>query len=256
MRFETYIPCVALKPYIKQFVIAEQAESLPYKVLPGASLVAGFQYRGKLNIIMNEKPEALAKAGITGLMDKYKLFLNSENIGTVLVYFTETGASHFFKIPLNELFSQSISLDSIIPASTIKIILERLANADNDIKRIAIIEQFFISQLNPDIHDKLVEEAIRLIKTSAGTIRISDLASQLCISQSRLEKRFRIIVGATPKKFASITRLHHLIENKGQNLTMTELGYTAGYFDQSHFIKDFRNFTGETPESFFLGNIK
>lgn len=256
MRFDTYIPCNTLRPYVKQFVIAEQAHAEAYRVIPGASMVLGFQYRGKLDLIGVGKTEALATAGITGLMDTYRMFRNSENIGTVLVYFTETGASHFFKIPLNELFAESISLDTFIPASVLENTNEQLASADTDLKRIGVIENFLISELNFSTEDKLVSEAVKLIKASGGTIRITDLATQLCTSQSPLEKRFRKIVGATPKKFASIIRLQNLINSNGKSQSMTELGYAAGYFDQSHFIKDFRKFTGETPETFFSGNVR
>jgi methylphosphotriester-DNA--protein-cysteine methyltransferase len=97
----------------------------------------------------------------------------------------------------------------------------------------------------------LVTEAINLIVSSNGTLRINELSQRLYISQSPLEKRFRKIVGATPKKFSSIIRINSVINNPVPNNSLTELGYASGYFDQSHFIKDFKTFTGQTPEQFF-----
>jgi methylphosphotriester-DNA--protein-cysteine methyltransferase len=76
---------------------------------------------------------------------------------------------------------------------------------------------------------------------------------QLHISQSALEKRFRQAVGASPKKFASIVRLKSVIKQYDGANSLTALGYEAGFYDQAHFIKEFKAFTGDTPEKFFSG---
>ena len=256
MRFDKYLPCPALQPYVKYFAFSEAEEEQSYKVIPGASLVLGMQYRGSLQKLKDGSNTKLATAGITGLLDSYQVFTNSQNIGTLLVFFTETGASHFFNIPLNELFSDSVSLDTFILKSELELVEEQLCEAATDGKRITVMEQFLVSQLRNSDSDTLVAKAVNLIVNSNGTLRITELSQRLYISQSPLEKRFRKVVGATPKKFSSIIRLQTALNNYGKGENLTELGYTAGYFDQSHFIKDFRQFTGETPEKFFSGTIK
>jgi AraC-like DNA-binding protein len=90
-----------------------------------------------------------------------------------------------------------------------------------------------------------------MIYKSKGNIRITELAKQLHISQSPLEKRFRQAVGASPKKFASVVRLKNAIKEYSPQNSLTDLGYEAGFYDQAHFIKEFKSFTGETPEIFF-----
>jgi AraC-like DNA-binding protein len=82
-------------------------------------------------------------------------------------------------------------------------------------------------------------------------VKITQLAQQLFISQSRFEKRFRRIVGTSAKKFAGIVRLRCLLEMSVNERNLTTLGLSAGYFDQAHFIKDFRSMTGETPGEYF-----
>ncbi|MHA3787199.1 helix-turn-helix domain-containing protein [Flavobacterium hauense] len=255
MRFDRYIPSVSLQPYIRHFVISENSEAKEYKVLPGTSAVIGFQYRGSLQKIKGSGEGNLSISGITGLLDSYQIFKNSANIGTVLVFFTETGASHFFKIPINEIFSESLSLDTFIPKSVIETVEEQLAEVETDNQRIKIVEAFLLSQLQHRESDLLVSQALNLIINSNGTLRINELAQRLYISQSPLEKRFRKTVGATPKKFSSIIRINSVINNSSNN-SFTELGYAAGYFDQSHFIKDFKTFTGETPEQFFSADTR
>ena len=249
MRFDKYLPSPALQPYIKHFVVSEQDHGEAYRVLPGTSLVMGFQYRGSLQKKTGTGMQALSRSGITGMNDTYSIFCNSPGIGTVLVFFTETGASHFFSTPLNELFTQSLALDHFIPPSLLSILEERLEEAQTDAGRIALVEQLLLSRLHHRA-DPLVNEAVRLITAHNGALRIAQLGSLLHTSESPLEKRFRSLVGATPKKFSSIVRINSVLNGNGEQ-SFTERGYAAGYFDQAHFIKDFKKFTGETPERFF-----
>lgn len=251
MKFETYRPSEILAPYVRFLAISESAEHQTYKVLPDTSLVMGIQYTGRLSYLQNERETLLSTTGITGLMDSYRIFSNSARTGSVLVYFSETGASAFFKEPLHELFSESLSLDHFISKPVLEALEEQLSSADTDNQRIAVVESFLIGRLNITQADPLVLAALELIYQSGGTIRIRDLAARLNISQSPLEKRFRKVVGASPKKFASLVRLNALIKNPLPTENLTEKGLEAGYFDQSHFIRDFKAFTGETPESFF-----
>ena len=88
MRFDKYIPCPALQFYVKHFAVSEQEQGQAYKVLPGTSVVLGFQYRGSLSRIKNVAEESLSISGITGLQDYHTVFKNSPNTGTILVYFT------------------------------------------------------------------------------------------------------------------------------------------------------------------------
>ena len=127
---------------------------------------------------------------------------------------------------------------------------EKLKIAIADKQRIKIVEQFFLSQLKNIQTDKLIIEAIRLIYESNGTIRIKELNEKLCISQSPFEKRFRKIVGTTAKKFASIVRFNTVLDNMNELQTLTEICYKNNFFDQAHFTKDFKQFTGDTPENF------
>ena len=58
-------------------------------------------------------------------------------------------------------------------------------------------------------------------------------------------------MGASPKKFASIVRLKNLLQQYPNTGSLTELAYEAGFYDQAHFIKEFKAFTGDTPENYF-----
>lgn len=250
MRFDKFIPNQLLQPYIKYFAISENETAQEYKVFPVPSLVIGFQYKGKLATVKNNKESKLTSAGITGMADSFTVFKNSANIGTLLVYFTETGFTHFASHPANELFNLSISLDDIFDKGSVDTVEEKLSLANTDQQRIKIIERFLLAQLKDSKADKLIIEAVKLIYESKGTIRIKELNEKLFISQSPFEKRFRKIVGTTPKKFASIVRFNTVLNQMNGIKSLSDICYENNFFDQAHFIKDFKQFTGETPENF------
>ncbi|UAY53368.1 response regulator transcription factor [Ferruginibacter albus] len=250
MKFNKIIPTDILKPYIKYFAISESNVENSYKVFPSTNLVIGFQYRGRLATLINDKETVLAASGITGISDSLKIFKNSNDTGTVLVYFTEIGLTHFSSLPVNELFDQSVSLENIFDKNKVKEAEEKLALAKTDGQRIHMVERFFLSQLKDIQSDKLIIEAVKLIYDSKGAIKIKDLNEKLFISQSPFEKRFRKLVGTTPKKFASIVRFHSVLNDLNKIKSLTEICYENNFFDQAHFIKDFKQYTGDTPETF------
>ncbi|UII31485.1 helix-turn-helix transcriptional regulator [Fulvivirga ulvae] len=250
MRFDKVIPTDRLKPYIRYFVISENAERQTYKVFPSTSLVIGFQYKGRLSTWSGGEEANLASAGITGISGSFKLFTNTANIGTILICFTETGLAQFTSCPAHELFNQSISLDHLFESSKITETEEKLSLATTDVQRISVIEHFLLSQFREKHTDKLIVKAIDLIYQSKGTIRIKTLNDALHISQSPFEKRFRKLVGTSPKKFTSIVRFQSVLRDLEANKGLTETCYENNFFDQAHFIKSFKQFTGQTPEQF------
>jgi len=250
MKFDKHFPIDKLKNYIKYYVVSENELENEYKVFPSSGLVIGFQYKGQLATVKNNTESKLTSAGITGISDSYKIFKNSAGIGTVLVYFTEIGFAHFSLNPANELFNLSLSLDDVFEKSKVNEVEEKLAIASTDKQRIKIVEQFLLTQFKNIQTDKLIVEAVKLIYQSKGTIRVKELNEKLFISQSPFEKRFRKVVGTTAKKFASIVRFNSVLDNMNGTKSLTEICYENNFFDQAHFIKDFKQFTGDTPENF------
>jgi AraC-like DNA-binding protein len=251
MSFRVYFPSDALKPFVKSFAISESERADSYRILPDTAIVMGFQYSGRLSYSSENETHSLSIAGITGLRDTFRVFHNTPDTGTVLVLFSETGAAAFFDQPLHELFGESLSLDDLVLRSQMDVVTEQLAEAKDDTERISVVEKFLLSRMKNKGADELVNLAVSLIKQAAGNIKITSLAEQLHISQAQFEKRFRKKVGASPKKFASIVRLRNVLNmNPGKN-NLLRAGLDAGYFDQAHFIKDFKSFTGQTPEQYF-----
>lgn len=250
MRFDTYIPNGRLRAIVSHFVVSEQSNASIYKVLPWTGPVLGFQYSGQLSVVSEQHTASLSIAGITGLADSYKVFSNSAHIGTILVYFTETGLSQLTKCPIIHFFNQSISLENIFDRNRITEVTERLSEADSDLKRIAVIEQFLLSGLKESAPDKLVAAAAKLIREKEGNIQIGLLSNILYSSASVLERRFKQVIGATPKKFASLVRINRVLDELKTKKPVITICHEYDFFDQAHFIKDFKRYTGDTPEDF------
>ena len=250
MKFDKHFPIEKLKDYIKYYVVSENDVETEYKVFPTSGLVIGFQYKGQLSALKDKTYNKLTSAGVTGISDSYKVFKNSADIGTILVYFTEIGFMHFASHPANELFNLSLSLDDIFEKFKIDEVEEKLAKATTDKHRIKIVEQFLLTEFKSIQTDKLIVEAVKLIYQSKGTIRIKELNEKLFISESPFEKRFRKVVGTSAKKFASIVRFNSVLDSLKKAKSLTEICYENNFFDQAHFIKGFKMFTGDTPENF------
>jgi AraC-like DNA-binding protein len=251
MNIEAHIPTELLRPFIKTYLIIESQTELVNRVLPDTSLAIAFRFKGQVNYITDNNANALPSAAISGLRKSVRLINYAKDSSTIIVLFKEAGAIAFFKEPLHELFEESVSLDNLISQPKISEIEEQLAEAKSNDQRVAIIETFLLSNLNNHHTDNLVEKAIQKIHSKNGIIKIKELAHSLYISQDAFEKRFRKKVGTSPKQFASIIRLRSIINLKNPSQTLTDMVFEGEYFDQPHFTKDFKLFTGQTPTEFF-----
>jgi methylphosphotriester-DNA--protein-cysteine methyltransferase len=145
----------------------------------------------------------------------------------------------------------SLPLADLVSQGMLSRVEEQLAAAGNNLQRVSIIEQFLLSRLMPLPRDLRIHEAVQKIKLAQGNLQISKLPKELYMSQDSFEKKFRRIIGTSPKQYARIIRFRNLIFSHSASNRLTDLAHTSGYFDQAHFIKDFRTFTGQAPGDFF-----
>jgi AraC-like DNA-binding protein len=78
------------------------------------------------------------------------------------------------------------------------------------------------------------------------------LASQLAVTSKSLERKFASLIGKSPKQFIRIIRFQEVMNGlvNHQPQCLTEFAFNNGYFDQSHFIREFKAFSGYTPREF------
>jgi AraC-like DNA-binding protein len=251
MNVNAYAPAELLKPFIKTYLIIESLDEIVNRVLPNTSLAIAFQYKGQVNYVMDNNICKVPTSAISGIRKSVRLINYLKDTATIIVLFNEGGMSAFFREPLHELFEESVSLDNFITQQKTLVIEEQLAEAQNNNQRIAIVEQFLLSKLCYRKPDKLILTALQKIHYCKGNVKIKELADKLYISHDAFEKRFRKVVGTSPKQFSSIVRMKSIVDHKPHSQSLTEIAISAGYFDQPHFNKDFRLFTGQTPTDFF-----
>jgi AraC-like DNA-binding protein len=251
MKNKSYIPNELLKPFIKAYRIIESEDEIINRVLPNTSLAIVFRFKGLNGYVENVKRNNLPTSTFSGLRKSVRLINYAADTSTIIVLFREGGASAFFEEPLYELFEESVSLDNFINPDKLAVTEQQLAEAKDNTQRIAIIETFLLSRLYQYNPDKLINAAVKQIHLTKGNIKIKKLAGSLYISNDAFEKRFRKTVGTSPKQFSSIVRMASVINQKQQAQSLTDIAFSAGYYDQPHFNKEFKLFTGLTPTAFF-----
>lgn len=210
-------------------------------VLPSSGAVLGFQYRGRVS----DRDGPLSLAGVTGIQPTAKSFVYEPGTGSVLVRFTPLGAA-CLGVPACELAGRSVALDQLLPRARVNEVSERLCAAPSAAERRAIVEGFLSSL--PRAGDALVSRAIAcLTRVDGGRVTVAAIARELGLSERQLERRFLARVGVTPRAFASLVRFERARKLSGSAPSLAALAQAAGYYDQSHFVRDFRRFAGAPP---------
>jgi transcriptional regulator GlxA family with amidase domain len=98
-----------------------------------------------------------------------------------------------------------------------------------------------------------IANCIALVNKSKGIIDITALAKASFLSRKQFERTFLTYIGTTPKQFLRIVRFQNSLyaKQKNENLSLTELAYNSGYYDQSHMIYDYKLLSGKTPSQYF-----
>jgi AraC-like DNA-binding protein len=122
--------------------------------------------------------------------------------------------------------------------------------------KIKVVETFLlkrISKLNSEPDYLLFSALVEHIKAKKGEIRSHMLAADFNINYKKMERLFKFYMGIAPKTYIRIIRFNATIHLHGQltDLNLTQLGNEVGFFDQSHFIREFKSFSSLTPKDFF-----
>jgi AraC-like DNA-binding protein len=192
------------------------------------------------------------RLALTGLRERVRAHEHGKNSAVLTVAFTAAGGAALLRRDVDDVFNATVALDDIL-GRTAKLneLLEQLAEARSHADRFHAVEKFLAARSAHTQLDTFVSAAISVLEGTRGKVRIDDLAQRFGVSQSTLERRFRRVAGASPKKFASIVRLRHVMSLRAMGADFTSIAHDAGYYDQSHFIRDFKRITGLAPEAYF-----
>lgn len=168
------------------------------------------------------------------------------------IQFRPGGAFAFLSMPAGEVANDTFSLDDLWPGEAARI-RDALMNAGSVEAMFRILERALLSRLRNSwqLHPTIAFAAGRLAEPGCN-LRIGDLAGHVGFSSRRFIELFRDQTGLTPKSFQRVRRFQQVLrtlrsqtEEPEQN--WADLAYRCGYYDQPHFIHDFRMFSGMTP---------
>jgi len=249
-----YLPCAALSPWVAGYEILETEGTVPpHLVLPGPEPVLGFQYRGRMRALAAGGSSLLEVAGITGILGGPRRYQALPGTGTLLVRFHPWGASAFLPAPMHEISGASVGLDLLMPGSGVRETQERMAEARDDAQRIGIAEGFLLARLRDRTPDGVVRRAARILLSPAGLSSVEDMAKRFDMGERQLERKFREWIGVGPKRFARLARFRNALREWESLPPDVPGALPAGYYDQAHFIKEFKAFAGCTPVAFRKG---
>ena len=120
--------------------------------------------------------------------------------------------------------------------------------------RLTLLTNFLASKLRySTTHDRLIEESLHIIHNHVGCVTVRYLLECLNISERQFEKRFTQTVGLTPQFYIRVKRFAEAMRlmQTGRYQRLTDVAHALNYYDQSHFIKDIKAFSGATPKSLF-----
>ena len=213
-----------------------------------------FHYQGRFDELTNGKSENSSLTAVQGPSLQIRRFKTDHPFGIFGVYLYPYSIPLLFDMPSTELYNQMPDLVSLMGAKG-KILEEKIMLASDNNARVKIMTGFLEERLQKRQQNQHpVFSAIQYVIQSQGQIRIEALASQHFISHRQFERKFKEYSGLSPKLFSRIVRFHNACQHFGQSTrSLTELAYECGYYDQSHFIHDFKEFSGFHPKQYFSG---
>lgn len=190
---------------------------------------------------------------VGGFSTKAVEYTNRQGVGCMMVGFKPWGLQSFLDVGLKELINTNSEM-TLHFGTEVLFVEEMLREAGSLGERIRIVEAFLAGKLRRPMLDKTMVHAVDLIADSKGLIPVETLARQCFMSRRQLLRRFENAIGISPKLFSRIVRFQQVftaMEQTPAQLDWSQIAYDTGYFDQAHFINDFREFSGMSPSQFF-----
>ena len=264
MIYRKYQPSSLLSSFVECYFIWDSEgpmeELMVVESPPNGFCSIVFNY-GDAYSLQNKKYERLQVPlqFISGLsIYSYKLFLEG-SIGIAGIVFKPAALATIFNLPVYEYTEERIDLYQVFKKQVIKKYASLIKAADHEEQRVKLLEEFIMQQFQlqkpePDYIDK----AANLIVEKNGMLQISELLKESYMSRRSFERKFFQKVGLSPKYYARIRRIGYvcnLIAGK-KKVDWAKIFYDCEFYDQAHFIKDFEEFTGRTPQQYLRENTE
>jgi AraC-like DNA-binding protein len=172
--------------------------------------------------------------------------------GTIGVELTPKGLYHMFKLSMHEIANRMISFEELFGPWGARL-QTRIGDADDPQEKITLLQRALTHLLEQNEKEyALLDHTLDLLAQTHGMIRVQELASHVGYTKRYVDRLFQEHIGVSPKSLASILRFQEVYQGWMQHPSPTIFRnqWPAYYYDQSHFIKEFKRFTGFTPQQY------
>lgn len=259
MKYFTIPPSPALAKFVRFFWVLEHeiGADQPYihRTMADGCAELIFHYKGRFDeFVTADKTETSFYSGVSGQTQTFKRFIIHEDFGIFGVYLYPFAIPVLFGIPATEITNQMPDMQTFLGNQGSEL-EERMMLANDHIERVKIISLFLESKLvRSKVNEPAVFSVINHIIQNKGVSNVRELAELSCLSTRQLERNFKTFSGFSPKLYLRIIRFQAALDAYGsQDKSLTEIAYECGYYDQSHFIHDFKTFSGQHPGVYFSG---
>ena len=253
MRLQNIEPHPLLKSYIEKIWLFESNGKMPVEdlklVVPNGHIKLSVAFRNGIVASVNGKSFTSKEQNIslTGLVDVPVILDVEKDIatGTIVVEFNPQGAYRFFQVSLNEVKNQIHPLTDIL-GTVAKQLEEQISNVECVDDKVAFLQKFLLKQFSLQPEDSIFEYCVAKITSSKGKITIRELEKKTGYSSRWLNMKFADKLGISPKNLSTIIRFNQYYNAVANNSEMDFMqnAFYDYYYDQSHFLKEFKRFTG------------
>lgn len=170
----------------------------------------------------------------------------------MVISFKKGMAAPFFPFPLSEIADSVVDAD-LVWGTDFALLRERLLSTNDVDKRFCLVEDFLIREFQSQMAiNPCVAFAVGEMTTRPDALSIARMNAKIGYSQKHFTEMFRRQVGVTPKSYLKIMRFQKAVHtiDAADNIDWGQVSLDCGFYDQSHFINDFKQFAGFTPEQY------
>ncbi|MFT3823980.1 MAG: AraC family transcriptional regulator [Chitinophagaceae bacterium] len=257
MHFRQYQPHPLLKTYIEKIWVFNSNIPIPGDdmklIVPTGRIKLMIPFRSVSTAHLNgvthfTKAQAITLVGLTDVPAVVNSAANDPS-GTIGIEFNPDGAYRFFRLNYNDLKNQMLSLTDLFGGLG-RQLEEQVSNAATSDDKILLLQQFLINKFSINSEDAVFDFCIRKIRATKGRVSVKELEKQTGYSSRWLNMKFIERTGVSPKNLSAIVRFQEVYR---AIISGNSAAFNAGlfydyYYDQSHFIRDFKRFTGMPPQ--------
>lgn len=241
-----------LKPYVEYYnsMQGNGIDGKKFISLPEGKIGMVFMLGGHTKIFKGKTTTINRTARIWGLIQEPNFVEISSDIFTFCAVFKPGGLFHFLPaIPINKIAPVSTTLEDIY-GKEIARMEDALFECTTFEQRIFLMENFLLKNMN--VPNTRLNTAVQLIQQFKGNIQMKSLSQHLNISTRQLRNVFNEKIGVPPKQMARMMRFKNALSiPPSENENMAQYANRLGYYDESHFIYEFKLFAGMTPSKYF-----